>query len=121
LPFCHQSGHSLELGIEKFCPSCGYNLQNGQAGQNVNSANVTDTQGDVFGVGFTGSGNIIEDIHGNIFLNGGNLSEQFKNIMEFSTTLDTSTSNRDTDNANINKLNQVTKTKQQTRQVLDDI
>jgi hypothetical protein len=81
LPFCYHCRYSLQLGIEKFCPNCSYNLQKGQAGQNVISANVTGTQGDVFGSGFTGEKNIIaKDTKGNIinFNIGSITTEQLK-------------------------------------------
>jgi hypothetical protein len=57
LPFCHQCGHNLDLGIKKFCPNCGYNLNKGQTG--MHSFDFSNNQGDVFGAGFTGNGNLM--------------------------------------------------------------
>ena len=113
---------NLQLGIEKFCPSCGYNLNKGQIGES--SLNFTDNEGDILGSAFTGDKNIIaKDTKGNIFyFNIDSIStEQFENIMTTAVTLDTSSTNRDTNNANINNLNQLTKTKLQTSLVLDEI
>ena len=79
--------------------------------------------GDVFGTGISGSGNITaKDTKGNIFyFNIGGISpEQFKNIITSSTTLDTSQS-LSTDNTNVKNLQEVTETKQQTGQVLEEI
>src|SRR5690348_4680605 len=60
MPFCHQCGFNLTLGIEKFCPNCRFKLQkNGQNGGNDDGINITDNKGDVIGTGFTGSGNFI--------------------------------------------------------------
>jgi tetratricopeptide (TPR) repeat protein len=58
--FCHQCGYQLNLGIEKFCPKCGTNLQGLSANtKSATSANISNTSGDVLGTGLTGSGNII--------------------------------------------------------------
>jgi rubrerythrin len=55
--FCYNCGHQLNSSTEKFCPNCGQNLSD--KADNKNSFNISDTKGDVFGVGFSGSGNII--------------------------------------------------------------
>jgi tetratricopeptide (TPR) repeat protein len=59
MPFCYQCGNKFTLGIEKFCPKCGYDLNNWQTDINTQSTHITDTTGDVIGTGFTGSGNFI--------------------------------------------------------------
>jgi tetratricopeptide (TPR) repeat protein len=65
MPFCHNCGSPL-LGNENFCPKCGANLQQKMAkvggrreNNNNHSIGIHGTGGDVFGTGFTGSGNII--------------------------------------------------------------
>jgi hypothetical protein len=60
MTFCHYCGHQLTLSTEKFCPNCGQNLgdRTGAIG-NKDSINISGNQGDVFGVGFSGSGNIV--------------------------------------------------------------
>ncbi len=81
MPFCHQCGYNLELRVEKFCPACGYGLNNGPAGGNITPTNITDTRGDIFGSGFSGDKNVIaKDTKGNIFyFNIGSVStEQLK-------------------------------------------
>src|SRR6478735_8368664 len=100
--FCHQCGYPLTLGIEKFCPRCGTDLQQKTAAivgrminNNTNSIGIQHTGGDVFGSGISGSGNITaKDTKGNIFYFsiGSISSEQLKNIITSSTTLDTSQS-----------------------------
>jgi hypothetical protein len=62
--FCHQCGHSLSLGIEKYCPNCGTALvispppseaavtDSSRGGNDYyGSTNITGTSGDVFGAG----------------------------------------------------------------------
>ena len=65
MAFCSNCGSQLSLGTEKFCSQCGYDLNKGgrrespQAGENTEGINISGTQGDVMGVGVSGSGNII--------------------------------------------------------------
>ena len=62
MKFCPECGYHFTAETEKFCPSCGYNISKGvtssQANDKKNSVNIENT-GDVFGVGISGSGNII--------------------------------------------------------------
>ncbi len=62
MKYCYNCGSTLSLGTEKFCPSCGQNLGQHPQESNVNPSNsvsITDTKGNVIGVGFRGSGNVI--------------------------------------------------------------
>lgn len=63
MKFCPECGTQFTTGTEKFCPNCGYDINKGAiitSGQNdKNSINIQNTGGDVFGVGVSGSGNII--------------------------------------------------------------
>jgi tetratricopeptide (TPR) repeat protein len=52
--YCPECGHKLASGMEKFCPECGQKLA-----PSGGAINVDNISGDVFGTGFTGSGNII--------------------------------------------------------------
>jgi hypothetical protein len=58
--FCPECGYRLASGTEKYRPECGIKLQAGSSGKddNASSTGITNTKGDVFGAGFTGSGNI---------------------------------------------------------------
>jgi hypothetical protein len=54
----------LTLGIEKYCPFCGTNLlqqKEGEplVGRDTHSIGITDTKGDAFGAGVSGTGHII--------------------------------------------------------------
>ena len=78
MTYCSNCGFTLSLGGEKFCPSCGQNLgrQGGggrvdNAAANNKSISITDTKGEVIGVGFTGSGNIVGK---NILVGSGKIS-----------------------------------------------
>jgi tetratricopeptide (TPR) repeat protein len=61
MTFCHNCGHKLNLGTERFCPNCGANLQavSEDRKSDVVTMGISDTKGDVLGAGLTGSGNII--------------------------------------------------------------
>lgn len=63
MKFCPECGTQFATGAEKFCPSCGYDVNKGGVAaserKNKNSINIQNTGGDVFGVGVSGSGNII--------------------------------------------------------------
>ena len=60
MKFCPECGHQFTSGSEKFCPNCGYDInKGGGASRDRNSVNIENTGGDVFGVGVSGSGNII--------------------------------------------------------------
>ena len=56
--FCHNCGHKLDLGVEKFCPNCGTNLRVSTDTKDGIAAHISGTSGDVIGIGLTGSGNI---------------------------------------------------------------
>jgi hypothetical protein len=61
MTFCGNCGQQLPTGTEKFCPNCGYDLKKGGAatsGRVGESINIQGTDGDVIGVGVSGSGNI---------------------------------------------------------------
>ena len=106
--YCHQCGKPLTLGIEKYCPFCGANLQQ-KEGQplverDTQSTNITDTKGDVFGAGVSGTGHIIGKeigytVQGNVIhLNiSGNISrevvENLQKIITVSTQIDSSCTN----------------------------
>jgi tetratricopeptide (TPR) repeat protein len=62
--YCHQCGKPLTIGIEKYCPYCGAILLQQKEGQplderDTHSIGITDTKGDVFGTGVSGTGHII--------------------------------------------------------------
>jgi predicted nucleic acid-binding Zn-ribbon protein len=63
MKFCPECGSQFATGTEKFCSNCGYNVNKGVAipseESNKNSIHIEGTGGDVFGVGVSGSGNII--------------------------------------------------------------
>jgi tetratricopeptide (TPR) repeat protein len=102
--FCHQCGYQLTLGIEKFCPNCGTDLQQqqktaaigGRMNNNNNFIGIQHTEGDVFGAGFRGSGNIIGKevsytVQGNVYniINSPpEVQEEFRKINTISTQLD---------------------------------
>ena len=87
------------MGLKKFCPNCGTDLQQQKTAaiggrmnnnNNNNSIGIQHTGGDVFGTGISGSGNITaKDTKGNIiYFNIASISqEQLKNIITSSTTL----------------------------------
>jgi hypothetical protein len=56
--FYPECGSRLASGTEKYCPECGIKLQAGSSGKddNASSIGITNTKGDIFGAGFTGSG-----------------------------------------------------------------
>src|SRR5690242_16328261 len=110
---CHQCGYHLTLGTEKFCPNCGTDLQQKTSPFGIQDSrgdvfdfDIRHTVGDVFGTGVSGSRNIIaKDTKGHIFYFNiyGTSSEQLKNIITSSTTLDVSQS-LSTDNINVKNL-----------------
>lgn len=63
MKFCPECGTQFTTGTEKFCPNCGYDVNKGATAtsgeNNKNSISIQNTGGDVFGVGVSGSGNII--------------------------------------------------------------
>ena len=81
--FCSECGQQLATGYEKFCPNCGQDLKKGGVKEQAklepeekrSGINISGTQGDVIGTGFSGSGNIIGK---NIVVGSGtiNISQQ---------------------------------------------
>jgi zinc-ribbon domain len=67
MKYCPDCGEHLILGTEKFCPNCGQDLTKGEVREeatlepeeNRRGVNISGTQRDVIGFGFSGSGNII--------------------------------------------------------------
>ncbi len=62
MTFCYNCGQQLTMSSEKFCPNCGQNLSEKEiTGNNRDKSSISihGNQGDVFGVGFSGSGNIV--------------------------------------------------------------
>jgi len=67
MKYCPDCGEHLILGTEKFCPNCGQDLTKGEVREegtleleeNRRGINISGTQRDVIGFGFSGSGNII--------------------------------------------------------------
>ena len=55
---CHRCGYQLTLGVEKFCPNCGSDLQQktaaigGRMTNNNESIGIQRTGGDVLVLGF---------------------------------------------------------------------
>jgi hypothetical protein len=67
MKYCPDCGEHLILGTEKFCPNCGQDLTKGEVREEATlepeehrrGINISGTQRDVMGFGFSGSGNII--------------------------------------------------------------
>ena len=60
MAFCFNCGYQLSSTFEeKFCPSCGQDLSDRATSSRRDSINISGNPGDVFGVGFSGSGNVI--------------------------------------------------------------
>ena len=69
MKFCSECGQQLTTGTENFCPNCGQDLKKGgvrgggeatlELEENRSGVNISGTQGDVMGVGVSGSGNVI--------------------------------------------------------------
>jgi tetratricopeptide (TPR) repeat protein len=130
--FCHQCGKPLTLGIEKYCPFCGTNLLQQREGQplpvrDTHSIGI-HTKGDVFGIGTSGSGNIIAqeaNIQGGVI----NLINPSKEAVEVlvgikraKTQLDiTSKEDIEDEHKVIEKTQEVMAEKQQVSQVLEEI
>ena len=98
MKYCHQCGHNLTLGIEKFCPSCGTGFQqdavleiDGKHDKNI-SVNIQDTKGDQIGIGVSGTRNIIgkDFIVQNFILNySGSNPNEVKEIINNISTVST--------------------------------
>jgi zinc-ribbon domain len=68
MKFCSDCGQQLTTGTENFCPNCGQDLKKGgvrggeatlEPEENRSGINISGTQGDVMGVGFSGNSHII--------------------------------------------------------------
>jgi hypothetical protein len=63
MKYCPECGFQFTTGMEKFCSSCGYDVNKGVAAgldsDKKTSVHIEKTAGDVFGVGVSSSGNII--------------------------------------------------------------
>ncbi len=59
MTFCYNCGQQLDDGLEKYCPNCGKDLTGKVSTYGKDSINIHNTTGDVFGLGITGSGNIV--------------------------------------------------------------
>jgi len=59
--FCYNCGYQVTIATTKFCSNCGQHLSDRTThdDSNIKSINFHYTKGDVFGVDFSGSGNII--------------------------------------------------------------
>jgi hypothetical protein len=104
MKFCSECGQQLAASTEKFCPNCGLDLMKGGVKKDLlennnrqnQSIKIDNTKGDVMGVGFSGSGNIIGK---NIVVGSGTInvsqqelakipdSEYGKALKEFSETI----------------------------------
>jgi predicted nucleic acid-binding Zn-ribbon protein len=80
MKFCSECGQELTTGTERFCPNCGQNLKKGvestlEPEENRRGINISGTQGDIIGTGFSGPSNIIGK---NIVVDSGtiNVSQQ---------------------------------------------
>ena len=138
MPFCHQCGYNLELGIEKFCPSCGYKIHhNGSAfksNDNVNPIDIIDTKGDVFGYGFSGSGilagkEIDYKVQGNVInlnISGGSISQEvldnLQKIVSISTQVEPSSDKTTKSAVDFNtQVEESSKTYEQIKNVLFEV
>jgi hypothetical protein len=61
MKYCSVCGYGLNKGTELFCPNCGSDLRQnkGMLDKTEGSISISGIHGDVFGTGFSGSGNII--------------------------------------------------------------
>jgi flagellar hook-length control protein FliK len=60
MPFCSNCGQQLFVGTEKFCPNCGKDLKGGASTNDTRgSISIQGVDGDAFGIGISGSGNLI--------------------------------------------------------------
>jgi tetratricopeptide (TPR) repeat protein len=132
--FCHECGCKLSLGTEKFCPECGQNLKQREK-EEPNGIDITDTKGDVIGVGITGTGNIIgknvdytvqENV---IYLNvSGNSSKEIiidslQKIINAPTQIEQNSIAKDTvyDKDIKNKIEETNKTQKQITSILQEV
>ncbi len=66
LTFCHQCGHNLPLGVEKFCPGCGFNLNEYEDNRNKDSSiQISNKSGNIIGGVVSGKNNKFSQNIGN--------------------------------------------------------
>jgi tetratricopeptide (TPR) repeat protein len=136
MKFCHHCGYQLTLGTERFCPECGQSLEQKVVDRKADdrSIGITDTKGDVFGTGFSGSGNITGKevaytVQGNVLnfnISGSSITqefiEQFQKMVAVPTQLESPTSpNKSTTKDNIIKQEETSIAKQQISNVLNEV
>ena len=133
MKYCHTCGCKLSSGIEKFCPECGQNLI--QKEEEVNGIGITDTKGDVIGVGIKGTGHFIGKeidytVKGNVInlnISGSNISKEvidsLQKIMNTPTQIDQKslTQNIEYDKDNKNKLYEINNTQKQITSLLQEV
>jgi uncharacterized protein YacL (UPF0231 family) len=132
----------LTLGIEKYCPFCGTNLlqqKEGEplVGRDTHSIGITDTKGDAFGAGVSGTGHIIGKevgytVRGNIIhLNiGGNISREvmdnLQKIITVTTQIDQTVLTKDItsttkEEATKNKTEETNSAQRQIKNILEEV
>ena len=136
MPFCHQCRYNLQLGIEKFCPSCGFNLKSSQISGNAKSIGITNTKGDVIGTDFKGSGIIAGKeidyrVQGNVInlnINAGILSQEvidnLQKVISLSAQIELPLFDKNIIQSGKDlriKENESNKTQQQIKNVLDEV
>jgi hypothetical protein len=102
MAFCSNCGSQLSLGTEKFCPNCGYDLSKGgrREEENKGGINIGETHGDIVGVGFSGSRNIIGK---NIVVGDNEYAESLK---QFSETINDQLKGRQVPEEKVKSINQ---------------
>ena len=132
MKYCHSCGCKLSSDTEKFCPECGQNLT--QEKTEANGIDITDTKGDVIGVGIKGTGHFIGKeigytVQGNVIqLNiSSNISKEvidsLQNIINMPTQIDQKslTQNIEYDKDNKNKLYEINNTQKQITSLLQEV
>jgi tetratricopeptide (TPR) repeat protein len=130
--YCHSCGCKLSSDTEKFCPECGQNLT--QEKTEANGIDITDTKGDVIGVGIKGTGHFIGKeigytVQGNVIqLNiSSNISKEvidsLQKIINMPTQIDQKslTQNIEYDKDNKNKLYEINNTQKQITSLLQEV
>ncbi|MGE5634650.1 MAG: tetratricopeptide repeat protein, partial [Deltaproteobacteria bacterium] len=133
MKYCHSCGCKLSSDTEKFCPECGQILI--QKEEEVNGIGITDTKGDVIGVGIKGTGHFIGKeidytVKGNVIqlnISGSNISKEvidsLQKIMNTPTQIDQKslTQNIEYDKDNKNKLDEINNTQKQITSILQEV
>ncbi len=111
MAFCFNCGHQLAAGTDKFCLNCGQNLNDRM--NNKGSINVSGNQGEVFGVGVSGSGHVIAK---NIMVGSGTINanqtkiqnipnEYAKAIKDFSNSINEQLKGHQISEEKVNSIN----------------